>query len=224
MPLEAAEISQDAIRFEAAEKMRAMLTLDIVPGKDKHFCQSLMKQLEKNNQLSDKQWYWVVKLVRDGFKKTAKKKTEPSPQIEIDYGKLVTPFAVAAETLKNPKVVVEYHDFKFRLTMSQPHHAWPGAINVAVRHLGEWVWVGRVHKTGVWQPSAQSKKLEGVRQSAVRLLTNFAADPVEFTASYGKKTGNCCFCSTKLTDPKSTEVGYGPVCAQNYGLPWGVKK
>jgi len=24
-----------------------------------------------------------------------------------------------------------------------------------------------------------------------------------------------------LTDPRSVSMGYGPVCAENYGLPWG---
>jgi len=25
-----------------------------------------------------------------------------------------------------------------------------------------------------------------------------------------------------LTDPRSVAVGYGPDCADNYGLPWGA--
>ena len=35
---------------------------------------------------------------------------------------------------------------------------------------------------------------------------------------------NCIFCGLELTDPRSNPkkggVGYGPVCAKNYNLPW----
>jgi len=34
-------------------------------------------------------------------------------------------------------------------------------------------------------------------------------------------TGNCCFCRRELTDKRSTEVGYGPICADHFSLPWG---
>jgi hypothetical protein len=42
-------------------------------------------------------------------------------------------------------------------------------------------------------------------------------------AEHGHKTGNCCFCSRPLNDARSTEVGYGPVCADKWELPWGTK-
>ena len=32
---------------------------------------------------------------------------------------------------------------------------------------------------------------------------------------------HCRFCSKALTHPNSQAVGYGPTCAQKYGLPWG---
>lgn len=53
-------------------------------------------------------------------------------------------------------------------------------------------------------------------------LTAFAADPETIAAKYGKLTGRCCFCGRNLTDDRSTEVGYGPVCAGKFGLNWGA--
>lgn len=44
----------------------------------------------------------------------------------------------------------------------------------------------------------------------------------EEAAAFGHSTGKCVFCSQKLTDGRSTEVGYGPICAENNGLPWGA--
>ena len=52
-------------------------------------------------------------------------------------------------------------------------------------------------------------------------LKAFAADPETVAAQYGSLTGNCCFCGRKLTDDRSTNVGYGPVCADKFGLNWG---
>lgn len=49
----------------------------------------------------------------------------------------------------------------------------------------------------------------------------FYADPISACDTHGKTSGMCCFCSSPLTDKRSTAVGYGPICAQRFGLPWG---
>lgn len=40
-------------------------------------------------------------------------------------------------------------------------------------------------------------------------------------AVFGHNTGHCVFCSRELTDDRSLTVGYGPICAERNGLPWG---
>lgn len=52
-------------------------------------------------------------------------------------------------------------------------------------------------------------------------LLAFAADPTGVATKYGRLTGKCCFCGRKLTDERSTAMGYGPVCADHFGLDWG---
>jgi hypothetical protein len=47
-----------------------------------------------------------------------------------------------------------------------------------------------------------------------------AADPVTAIVRYGHLTGKCSFCCRPLTDGGSIEHGYGPICADKYGLPW----
>lgn len=57
-----------------------------------------------------------------------------------------------------------------------------------------------------------------------RPLHHLTADnrlTAEEAARLGHLTGRCVFCSRKLTDDRSTEVGYGPICADREGLPWG---
>ena len=62
------------------------------------------------------------------------------------------------------------------------------------------------------------RSLEGL----VETLTAFDADPVMTATKYGRETGSCCFCARELTTKESLHVGYGPVCADTFGLPWGA--
>lgn len=43
----------------------------------------------------------------------------------------------------------------------------------------------------------------------------------EQAAAFGEMTGHCCFCNTAIDTPESVAVGYGPICAGKFGLPWG---
>ena len=51
-------------------------------------------------------------------------------------------------------------------------------------------------------------------------LAEILADPAAAGVSHGLRTGSCAFCGLELTTPESVGNGYGPVCAEKYGLPW----
>lgn len=55
-------------------------------------------------------------------------------------------------------------------------------------------------------------------------LERLAKDAVGFIAACGKDMCRCCYCNQPLEDAKSKKVGYGPVCAKRWGLPWGDGK
>ena len=55
----------------------------------------------------------------------------------------------------------------------------------------------------------------------LRILCAFAMHPKRMAQAYATKYERCGFCNRELADPRSVNVGYGPVCADNYGLPWG---
>lgn len=59
-------------------------------------------------------------------------------------------------------------------------------------------------------------------QGAMRLLSADTAISAEEAAKFGHLYGQCVFCSRTLTDERSIEVGYGPVCADHHALPWGA--
>jgi hypothetical protein len=82
---------------------------------------------------------------------------------------------------------------------------------------GERAWFGRVLVSGQYEPS--QKAPAGVATA----LRELAADPVKVATEHGKLTGRCCFCNIKLKDERSTAVGYGQICADHFGLPWGAR-
>lgn len=62
------------------------------------------------------------------------------------------------------------------------------------------------------------------RGLASRVLAGAVPAPAELVGRIGRVVGRCVFCSRLLTDDKagrSVQVGYGPTCAANRGLPWG---
>lgn len=52
-------------------------------------------------------------------------------------------------------------------------------------------------------------------------LLAFEVDPHKAAGVEGHATGSCCFCGRHLDTKESVAAGYGPVCANKYGLPWG---
>ena len=52
----------------------------------------------------------------------------------------------------------------------------------------------------------------------VRDLTiELGKNPRQVFARIGKELGACCFCGHELSDKRSKELGYGPVCARHFG-------
>jgi Family of unknown function (DUF6011) len=102
------------------------------------------------------------------------------------------------------------------LKLNGPKSKYQGSIAVTDdRPFGENSYYGRIERNGAWIPGRDSSP------AIVALLDALAANPAEVASAYGKLTGNCCFCSTPLKDARSTAVGYGPICAEHFGLPWG---
>jgi hypothetical protein len=60
-----------------------------------------------------------------------------------------------------------------------------------------------------------------LRRSTMLALRAIGDDPLRAAVGHGHTTGNCSFCARDLSDPRSTSVGYGPICAGRFGLPWG---
>lgn len=173
-------------------------------------------------RLSGKQWWWV----RDLAERAAAKRA-PVVRETVEIGEMkgvIRLFDKVAEHLKKPAIVLAYRvgtaeDAPVELIRLKPASATskvPGSINVYREQDG--AWLGRVLRTGKFELAF---KLKAAAQEATPALTAFAADPVTGAKESAKLTGRCCFCHTALKRDESTDVGYGPICAARYGLPWG---
>jgi len=123
-------------------------------------------------------------------------------------------FAEAKHHLKYPKVRFTAGNHPVALSLAGERSAHPGDINVTD---GDNTWYGRITTDGVWIKSrAVTPEIESI-------VEHFAADPARTASVYGLRFNHCCFCARELTDPVSVEVGYGPVCADHFGLPHKIE-
>jgi hypothetical protein len=176
------------------------------------FAQSLVRQFDQRRSLSPKQWFWVEKLVREAQQPAA-------PRAEISLANVVRLFATASKKLKYPKLtfVIDGETIKFQRAGAASKN--PGSINITDGgSFGSNRWYGRIDLDGRWVPSREATP------AVIALVGRLAADLIAAAVQYGHHSGHCCFCALELTDARSTEAGYGPVCAKNWELPWGAKE
>ena len=74
----------------------------------------------------------------------------------------------------------------------------------------------RTHVDIQFSPRIRSKIFRADVITAVRA---FATNPIGVAASYGHRTGRCCFCAREFTETFSMAHGYGPKCAARWNLP-----
>ena len=188
--------------------------IDTLRPNDQQFASSLITQYRRKDRLSAKQWACMVRLaerVRQGY---------PAPQVENvgDFRGVVALFDKASANLKWPKIKLALPDGRpMVLSRAGERSRYPGTINVTDGGpYGQNVWYGRIDREGAWTKSRNACDEVG------DMLRALADDPAGTAAAYGKHTGHCCFCRRGLTDQRSLDVGYGPVCAENFDLPWGA--
>jgi hypothetical protein len=183
-----------------------------LPMKDQAFALSLLNQLARKGVLSPKQWPWI-KTLADRIDPPA----GPAPRKLGDLAQLKAMFAKAGEKLKFPHLMLQLDSGeRVKLWIAGDRSSDPGALSVVTTDRE---WIGRVLKDGTWAPRV-TRSAE-FYASVGDLLSRLLADPVGVLASHGKQLGACCYCNTELTDARSVAAGYGPVCAKNWGLPWG---
>lgn len=140
----------------------------------------------------------------------------PAAQTVGNLSGIMRLFDTARQHLRFPAIVLD----GFRLSIAGPRARVPGSLTVTSDDRdqdGQRAWYGRVQSHGEFEPSRDAPADLGDK------LRRLAADPAGVAAEYGRLHGRCCFCNKALRDERSTAVGYGPDCADHYGLPWGTR-
>lgn len=79
------------------------------------------------------------------------------------------------------------------------------------------IYVGKIDHDGNFSSARDVEPTRGFQ--ILEELRQFCVDPAKAAKMYGQRTGECCFCKHELTDARSRMAGYGPICADNWGLP-----
>lgn len=181
--------------------------------RDREFAIDLIHAEKRYGGLTEKQLPWVDKLIE-----RANAPKVEAPTIEVgDFAGVIALFNKAKGKLKFPKIGLMVGDVQVFFSLAGSGSKAPGYVNV----MGEGQypnrpWFGRISPAGQWQPG---KGITPEFQAALlQLLTKFAQKPARVAKEYGKMTGNCCFCMAGLSNDKSIAAGFGPKCAENYGL------
>jgi hypothetical protein len=188
----------DAQRIEQVAALRA--ALPTMSGGDASFARSLVEQWDRKGHLSDKQWACVEKLAAATPSKVT---TAPTPGV----------YSATDGTIA--KVVLSQAGRPYAKRL----------IGVTTGGRLDWAYDAQlVHRLG----DAVAVDDATVRAAACRL--QWGAEPgsdqlLMLARAHAHDRSTCMFCLRPLTDEedgRSVAVGYGPVCAEKYNLPWGV--
>lgn len=186
-------------------------SLGALAPKDQEFARSLIASHRRWGSLTPKQAPWVGKLLARAQGEVPAKVGDLAPILDL--------FAKAGATLKRPAIVLSTPDTgAIRVTVAGDRSKYPGSLSITgMGSFDARAWFGRVNTDGTFTPGRDAIGKETVLAG---LLSRFAAAPVQVAGEHGRTTGSCCFCNRALDDKRSVAVGYGPICANNYGLPW----
>lgn len=196
-----------------------------------NFARDLANGFARYNSWTARQRPWAHKLANEqvareqdnnrlaGARPAEWTPNDEQPQVSEGhtFPRLVEILTKAKESLKYPRMVAQFDEGAIRIGLASGRSKYPGSINVTSDGSYEdRTWYGRIHTDGRFEPSRR-----GSPDWVVDALVKFNEDPAGAAKVQGQKYGHCCFCRKELVTNESVAAGYGPVCADHYGLPWG---
>lgn len=210
----------ESFREAQIEALRAAADANQLSKKDISFAQSLYDQYQRRNSLSEKQWYWVGKLLENAGVKygTTTAGNEESTTEEIfDGKKILSLLTTASKELKFPRLrYATDGGSKIVFSFASADSKWRGCCFIDNGARGE----NKV-RYGFITSNGQGNLNRTSSQEIKTAIRKIAADPVAAAKLSGQKFKNCCFCGLELLNKSSVYHGYGPICAAKWNLPWG---
>jgi len=181
--------------------------------------QDFARSLATCKNPSSNQMFYVRKLITDTNNYHSQANTAPVLQtvdstLKIDMTKIMGMFNHARQHLKRPKITLMMKcgkkvRFSFDKSQTSLYMVEMGSYNSTY---------GRIN---ISSGDIFLKRLgHQHKDELMQLIKDFSENPQKMAILHGQLTGNCCFCSLPLSDPKSLKLGYGPICADHYRLPY----
>ena len=186
--------------------------IDKLSKSDANFAGSLIQGFGRYGRLSDKQMPWVGTLTQ----RATAPKVAPVAYVKVDFKPIQDMFDLAAQKLKRIRVKIQDTTGQAVVfNRADPMSKYVGQIMVTDGGpFGNNKFFGRIDTTGEFFATRSAT------QTVCEAVKEFSDDPAGTAGKYGRLTGGCSFCKHGLTDSRSLAVGYGPVCARNFGLVW----
>lgn len=175
------------------------------------FGKDLAERLVRGVRLSDKQLPWLHKIALESLLPATPAVVATALQLPA----IVALMSNAARNLRFPKVRFALEAGTLQLSIAGERSRYAGQVMVTD---------GGRYPDNQFYGSISATEFNRSRRCpdwVIEALTMLEANPAQYAAVYGQRTGSCCFCRRELTDARSVTVGYGPICADHYGLPWG---
>lgn len=170
---------------------------------DRIFARSLINNFEMYGELTDKQFEWVETLIaraedpQDG--------EDESEWIEAsELHDLL--WHAQRKGLSTPRIKIIVNEEQITVKLCKDE---------VIRVYGKGGLLARINADQSIVPGRNADA------SIMAALGQLALDPTHTAVKHGQKTGICCFCGLLLTTAESVYAGYGPICSDKYGLPWG---
>lgn len=196
------------------EKLRHFSTEGNLSEWESNFANSVITQLERKGDLSEKQWGCIAKIVDQV--ENPKKPDFLSKSIKIANMSGVV--ALMNKVKGFPRLWFKLpNESDLCIYKATDRSKYSGQLQLTGGSFGS-AYYGRITQEGELFTYPEGK---GIEKELTDLLDRLGSNPAEVASEYGKLTGTCSFCHRKLSDERSKEVGYGATCASNYELPWG---
>lgn len=193
---------------QAASALNARLSA--LSPSDISFAQSMLAYFARNGFFTERQRPHALRLAGLTPPKVAGKLADVS-------GILTLLNRAKGYGLKRPAFVVRAGDTVLRLSLAPDSGSNPGSVYIK----RDGIYAGKISPLGTL--TYDRDVYADIRDKLTPAIERMARDPVAAAGEYGHLTGKCCFCSKVLDDARSVAVGYGPKCAEKYGLAWGVR-
>ncbi len=169
------------------------------------FAAAMRDALTKYGDLTEKQLLAVQRCVTARELNAIKREQKVTTAPTVDVSQIEQAFAKASSSgIRYPKLRLA----GFVFSPAGANSKNPGAVYVKEKFSGNYM--GKITNGKFLCVAACGPERE-------TQIVTLARDPKNAAIAYGKEFGQCAICGRELSDPKSVELGIGPVCMVKYG-------